>query len=196
MTATAVKNDEILIRPDSLSLSRWDCLSGPFSMCGVTVRPKDADDIVVARFAPDAWRNIFADIDSDTSLNQFLDRESVTCRAYMLSRDGVSQPFGWIFIRRHDDVFCDSIEFHGGAWASDPGACMAKFRASILVIDAALRMGIRVTSRAYRHNTAALRFLNSIGFRIVRRASRRPWHTLTLSRRRFRRSPLVRRLMG
>lgn len=194
MTATAVRSKHSDTGSGRYSLSRWDCLSGPFTRGGICVRPKRSCDIVVARFTPGHWRNIFSDIDSDIALNRYLASEKDTCKAFILERPDASEPFGWILIRRHDDVLCDSIEFHGGAWHQGFGSSTAKFLASCIVIDAALCMGVRVTSRVYRRNISALRFLEGIGFKVVNRSSSRPWLSLTLSRRRFCSSAVVKRL--
>lgn len=180
--------------PDSEVPSRWDCLSGPFYGRRVWIRPQRPDDVVVARFGLDRWRNIFEDIVDDEGLRRYLGDNEAFCRAYMLYAAGDDEPFGWIMLRRHDDVMCDSVEFHGGAWRDGYRVAVAKFAAACTVIATALRMGVRVTTRCYRQNRAALRFLQSIGFSIVRRHTGKTWYYLTLSRRRFESSAMVKML--
>lgn len=197
MTATAVNFRQSVnpTRPDGRPVSRWDGLSGPFIGSGVVVRAKRPEDAVVSNFSPAQWHNIFSDIRSDAALNHFLACDAGCCRAYILS-DISGDSFGWIMLRRRDDVLCDSVEFHGGAWRHGLHYDMAKFSASCLVINAALRLHIRVTSRCYRTNKPALRFLENIGFAIVRRSSSRPWFYLVLSRERFNSSPVVNRTLN
>lgn len=174
--------------------SRWHDVPLSFILPQVTVRQAIPGDAVVSSFGSERWRNIFTDIGCDKALDDFLARNSDTCRAYLLLHTDSGEPFGWIFLRRRDPIMCDTVEFHGGAWRDSYMDSLGKFRAAIAVISALLQAGIQVSSRAYRTNSPALRFLEAIGFRQIQRPSSRPWVSLRLSRKRFAASPVVRRL--
>lgn len=179
---------------DSPSGSRWDLIPARLDANNTIVRLKRPDDCVVARFSESDWHKIFTDIDTDAQLNAFLRRNPRTVRAYILEDAADGSAFGWICLRRRDEILCDTVEFHGGAWRGGFRASKSKFAAACAVIDAALRSGIRVSSRAYADNAPALRFLHALGFKTVERPSGRPYRTLTLSRGRFYQSAIYREL--
>ncbi|MDE7347230.1 MAG: hypothetical protein K2N48_10905, partial [Muribaculaceae bacterium] len=142
----------------------------------------------------DQWRDIFSDISDDVELYSFLNSNKLTSRAYLLFDNEENASFGWIYLHRSDQIICDSIEFHGGAWRNSIRHSILKFTAACVVINCLFHLGIRVKSRCYRNNLTAIKFLQSIGFMISHRKSDCPWSYLTLSRTRFLKSPLVQRV--
>ena len=170
--------------------SRWNSLPARITTQNVTIRPKEQRDPVVQRFTTNDWHKIFTDIDTDSELNGFLQRESTLVAFYILEDADTGSPFGCICLRRTDPIICDSVEFHGGAWTTSPGYAWRKFRAACTIIERLLQLDIRVTSKAFNDNLPAIKFLRAIGFRVVRRQSTKPYRYLTLDRRRFRASPI------
>jgi len=175
--------------------SRWHSMPDFICGDGVIIRRMSPSDIVVAKFGKERWHNIFYDIDSDRRLKKFLRDNPETSKAYMLVNSTSGEPFGWIYLRRHDDILCDTVEFHGGAWADGIYTSLLKFRASCLVIDRLLTLGVRVASKSFKDNRKALRFLENIGFRVEKRRSRRPYYYLRLSHQRFYQSAICRRVL-
>lgn len=177
---------------NQLFCSRWDCIPTRFLSEELLVRQKYPTDVIVSRFTKESWHNIFTDIHTDIELNNHLEKNSSICRAYILKQSLKKEPFGWIYICRKDSILCDVVEFHGGAWECRMGDARLKFISACIVIDQLLRLRIRVVSRAYKNNHAALKFLQSLGFAITHRSSQKSYVYLTLSRTRFYRQVLVR----
>lgn len=176
-------------------VSRWHSIPGFIRGDGVIIRKMAPSDIVVAKFGKEQWHKIFYDINSDRQLKKFLRDNRETCKAYMLVNSASGEPFGWMYLHRHDETLCDTVEFHGGSWVDGVHTSLLKFRASCLVIDILLTLGVMVSSKAYKDNRAALRFLENIGFKIARRRSQRPYCCLRLSRWRFYQSAVCCRVL-
>lgn len=174
--------------------SRWNSLPGRITTQNLTIRLKKQHDLVVQRFTTTDWHKIFTDIDTDSELNCFLQRESALVVFYILEDADTGTPFGCICLRRSDPILCDSVEFHGGAWSTSPGYAWRKFRAACTIIERLLQLNVRVTSKAFNDNLPAIKFLRAIGFRVVQRHSAKPYRYLTLDRRRFRTSAIYRKI--
>lgn len=173
---------------------RWQSIPELFKQGKLTIRTQVETDEVVSKFKPGEWENIFSDISDDFRLYEFLNNNRLTSRGYLLFDNEEKESFGWIYLRRTDPIICDSVEFHGGAWRNSIRYSVLKFTAACIVINRLLNLGIRVKSRCYRNNEAALKFLQSIGFRVSSGVTNCPWYYLTLSHARFVKSSLAKRV--
>lgn len=163
----------------SIPSTKQTSFTAPIPNCGPIVwRPYKATDSIATRFSVSDWQKIFPQFGGDADLMRFAAGNPSTVAVRILADQRDPRRTIGVVTLLLTDSRRRQLSFHGGAWANGVADRMFMYRGLFRLFDLMLRRGYRIASSS-AGNPRAVRFMQSIGFRINSRNDGRTGYYIT-----------------